>query len=105
MSRPNYCTVGKKKLIYIQEEEEDRDYVSALFLKSLGPKRLSIYNDKNMPEDHKISEIMKGFDEHFGYLTNETFERFIFNKRNQESDKKIEEYVTALRKLIKKSES
>lgn len=40
-------------------KEEDGEYVWALFLHTLGPEGLGIYNTMNLPEYHKVKDIMK----------------------------------------------
>ena len=46
-----------------------------------------------------LSKIVEKFEEFCIGETNETYERFMFNRRNQEENESIEQYVTAIRKL------
>lgn len=44
---------------------------------------------------------MKKFDQHFLGQTQEFFQRFQFNRRNQESDASIDEYISVVRNMAK----
>ena len=46
-----------------------------------------------------LNKVVKKFEEFCIGETNETYERFIFNRRNQEQNESVDQYVTALRKL------
>lgn len=70
-------------------EEKEMKYVEALLLNKFGPDGLDVYNDMNLPEERKMNDILKSFDEHFGVKTRKTFERFKFNKRNREENETI----------------
>ena len=47
----------------------------------------------------KIPDILTAFERYCIGETNETYERFIFNSRNQVEGETIEKYVAELRKL------
>lgn len=47
----------------------------------------------------KLPNIMEKLDEFAIVEVNETYERYVFNSRNQEADESIDAYVAALRKL------
>lgn len=46
-----------------------------------------------------LNNVVETFEEFCVGETNETYERFIFNRRNQEDSESIDQYVTVLRKL------
>ena len=48
-----------------------------------------------------MADFIKTFDQHFLGQTQEFFERFQFNRRNQESGESIDEYVSVLRNMAK----
>jgi hypothetical protein len=91
----NYCVISRITA------EEDAEYVKALFLHTLGPDGLSIYNGMQLAPNHKAADIITALDDHFIGKTNETYERYVFNKRDQKEDETFEEYSTALRTLQK----
>jgi hypothetical protein len=91
----NYIVVAKL-------EDQTEVFRVALFLHAIGPKALKIFNAMQFGTDedrNTLAHILKKYDEHFIGETNQTYERFIFNSRNQESSESIEGYVTALRTL------
>ena len=54
-----------------------------------------------IPDSHTLKYIVNGFNAHFVGKTNETYERYVFNRRNQGTAEPIEDYVAALRTLSK----
>lgn len=46
-----------------------------------------------------LNNVVETFEEFCVGETNETYERFIFNRRNQEDSESIDQYVMVLRKL------
>ena len=50
---------------------------------------------------NNMADIIKKFDQHFLGQTQEFFEQFQFNRRNQESGESIDEYVSVLRNMAK----
>ena len=76
----------------------------ALFLHSIGPDALKVYNtfvytEAENRDDIKI--IIKKFDDFIIGESNEIYERYLFNKRSQESTESIENYTTVLRTMAK----
>ena len=74
----------------------------ALFLHCIGPEALKIFNGMsfdNAQEKEKLENILKKFDEFTIGETNETYERYMFNSRNQLPDETFDAYVAALRTL------
>lgn len=52
-------------------------------------------------EQKTLSEIIEKFDKFAMGEVNETYERYVFNGRNQGQDKSIDAYIAALRSLAK----
>ena len=76
----------------------------ALFLHCIGPEALKVYNGMqfaNEAEHSKLNKIIEKFDEFVVGEVNETYERYVFNGRNQRQDESIDAYLTALRTLAK----
>ena len=73
---------------------QPEEYQVALFLHCLGSVALRSEEDKK-----KLTKIMEKLDEFAIGEVNETYERYVFNSRNQEALESIDSYVAALRKL------
>ena len=84
-----------------QLEKQTEEYRVALFLYSIGPEAVKTYNSFDMSTENrrKISEIIKEFDSYAIGETNETYERHLFNCRDQKDGENIDAYVTELRTL------
>ena len=83
---------------------QTEQYRVALFLHCLGTDALKVYNGMQFEteEDRKsLEKIIQKFDEFTIGEVNETYERYIFNGRNQATDESIDAYVTVLRSLAK----
>ncbi|XP_011674436.2 uncharacterized protein K02A2.6-like [Strongylocentrotus purpuratus] len=92
----NYCVLTN---LSSQPEE----YQTALLLHSIGPDGVRIYNGMKFASDEdskKCHLILEKLDSHFLGERKEFFERFKFNRRNQEGEN-IEQYVTVLRTMSK----
>jgi len=75
-------------------DTQSDQYQSALFLHSIGPDAMKVYNGMKFSDDedkHNISDIIDKFDSHFLGDTKEFFERFKFNKRDQLSGETIDQ--------------
>ena len=84
------------------DQKPDR-YISALLLHCVGKDALRVYNGFTFDSEddkHKPDIIIDKFDEYVLGATKEFFERFIFNRRNQESET-FDQYYSALRNLEK----
>ena len=95
----NYCLISG---LNSQTEE----YKVAFFLHCLGTEGLKIYNGfqfDNEPDRKILAKVLEKFDEFTLGQTNETYERYVFNSRNQEEQESIDAYVTVLRNLAKSS--
>ena len=83
---------------------QEDDYVTSVFLYTIGTDARKIYNGMKFGdgEDGRITaDIIKKFDRHFLGQTLEYFERFQFNRRNQESGETIDQYMSDLRNMSK----
>ena len=90
----NYSIVAQ---LYRQSE----DYRVALFLYSIGQEAVKTYNSFDMSEENrqKLAEIIKEFNNYAVGETNETYEHYIFNSREQKEGEPIDSYVAELRTL------
>ncbi|KAL8592715.1 hypothetical protein ACOMHN_037655 [Nucella lapillus] len=88
-------------VIIARLNDETEDYMKALFLHTLGPDGLLIYNGMKLRDNHTVADIIEALENHFIGKTNETYERFVFNKRDQKVDEPFEDYVATLRTLMK----
>ena len=79
------------------------EFKTALLLHSLGPDAIRVYNRmKFEPAEQQITKaILNRFDAKFLGETRELFERFKFNKRDQEPGEMIESYLAILNNLAK----
>ncbi|KAL9981292.1 hypothetical protein ACROYT_G009976, partial [Oculina patagonica] len=83
---------------------QTEDYKVAFFLHCVGTEGLKIYNGfqfENETDKKILNKVLEKFDEFTLGQTNETYERYVFNSRNQEAQESIDAYVTALRNLVK----
>ena len=93
----NYC-----KITGLLDQPED--YKCAMLLHSIGIEAMRIFNGLKFGEGedrNKVADVIKKFDQHFLGQTQEFFERFQFNRRNQQSGESIDEYVSILRNMAK----
>jgi hypothetical protein len=92
--------------------KKDPGYQSAVFLHCIGTKGLKIFNSfefapagpDNVPpaeDKNDVKLLMKKFDEYIIGEVNETYERYVFNKRDQSSGETIDDYVSTLKDLSK----
>ena len=93
-----------KYSVVAKVDAQEENYKTALFLHSIGPDALTIYNDFQFVVDENrdvLAQVIAKFDQHFIGVTNETYERIIFNKRDQEPGENIDSHVMALLNLAK----
>ena len=79
-------------------------YQVALFLHTLGDEALRVYNGfhfTSSEEYRKVDEILSKFDSFAIGEVNETYERFVFNKRTQKEGESFESFHAAIRTLIR----
>ena len=83
----------------------DEKFKTAMFLSVIGEDAMEIFHGMDFTaETHRqvLSKVIEKFEEFCIGETNETYERFIFNRRSQEENESIDQYVTVLRKLAQK---
>ena len=87
--------------IVAQLNKQTEEYRIALFLYSIGPQAVKTYNSFDLSEGDKrnLDAIIAAFDKYAIGETNETFERYLFNKRDQQEGEPIDQYVAELRIL------
>ncbi|XP_030853177.1 uncharacterized protein K02A2.6-like [Strongylocentrotus purpuratus] len=93
----NYEVITKLK-------QQDSEYQRAVFLHTVGPEGLKIFNAITFErdgDDKKVDVIIQKMNSVIIGQTNEIYERFIFNKRDQKQGESIEAYVTELKQLAK----
>lgn len=75
----------------------------ATFLTCLGPEGIEIYDSLQFEpaEENKMDKILEKFNTFCVGETNETYERYTFNSRNQETDETFDTYLSAVRTLAK----
>ncbi len=82
----------------------DRAYQVALLLHTLGDEGLKIYNGFQFDTTEDVrstEEILAKFDSFAVGEVNETYERFLFNKREQKEGESVESFIAAIRGLMK----
>ena len=74
-----------------------------MFLHTIGDNALKIYNGFTFPngENITVADIIAKFDTFAVGETNETYERFLFNNRNQLDCESFETFLAAIRSLVK----
>ena len=91
---------------------KQKKYQSAVFLHCVGSRGMRIYNNLDFApagpdgvpaaEDREdIDLLIKKFQAHIVGEINETYERYKFNKRAQNQDESIDDYVSSLKELAK----
>ena len=70
-------------VIVARLDNEAADYKKTLFLHTLGPDGLLIYNGMKLGDNHTLEDIIEALENNFIGKTNETYERFVFNKRSK----------------------
>ena len=85
-------------------DKESKEFQRAVFLNAAGPLARKVYNTftfSDQEDKNDVALLMKKFDAHIIGELNETYERYVFNKREQLPDESFDEYLAALRNLAK----
>ena len=93
----NYCIITGLN-------NQPEDYKCAILLHSIGIEAMRIFNGMKFSEGedrNKMADILVKYDQHFLGQTQEFFERFQFNRRDQASGESIDEYLSVLRNMAK----
>ena len=83
-------------------EQFDELFKTAMFLSVIGEGAIEVYEGTHFAVDedkHKLTKVIEQFEVTFIGETNETYERYVFNSRDQGEGESIEQYITALRTL------
>ncbi|XP_022784459.1 uncharacterized protein K02A2.6-like [Stylophora pistillata] len=84
--------------------DQSEDYKCAMLLHCIGIEAMRLFNGMKFGEGEdrdKMADILMKYDQHFLGQKQEFFERFQFNRRNQESGESIDEYISVLRNMAK----
>ena len=93
----NYAVITKLK-------HQDKPYRLAVLLNAMGPVGVRLYDDLVFTEEEDVEDtevIIAKLDTVIRGEINETYERYVFNKRNQSMDETFDEYLSALKLLAK----
>ena len=93
----------KNYAVITQLAKQTPEYQVALFLHTIGPEAFEIYNafEFTAGEVQTVDLIITKFNTYAIGEINETYERYVFNKRQQEQGETFEAYLTTLRTLAK----
>ena len=83
---------------------KNNELQTATLLTWIGPDALEIYDRlqfESETDKTNIDIVLQKLETYCVGETNETYERYCFNKRDQEAGESIEIYVTSLRSLAK----
>ena len=86
-------------------DEQPPEMQRAIFLSIAGPVGVRIYSSikfESEAQKNEVKTILDKFDERITGKYNETYERYVFNQRNQKQGESIEEYVCALTEMAKR---
>ena len=85
-------------------DKQSREYRVALLLHTMGDEALKVYNGFHFTTDpgvRTVQEIIEQFDNFAVGEVNETYERFVFNKRDQREGETFESFLAAIRSLVR----
>ncbi len=85
-------------------QDETPQYKCAVFQSCIGEEAAELIDGFIFKEDEdedNIDDVINKFNEFFVGETNEVYEAYIFNRREQDSSESTEMYVAELRKLAK----
>ena len=82
---------------------ESKEKRAAILLSCIGAEAYDVFQSMPMDEEARsdIDEVIQAFDTYCIGEVNITYERYMFNRRVQESSESFDGFVTELRKLIK----
>jgi len=84
--------------------QQPRAYQVGLLLHTIGDEALKIYNGfkfDTADNARTVDEIVQKFEMFAIGEINETYERYVFNKRNQHEGETFETFLTTVRSLVK----
>ena len=90
--------------VALRLQTQGKDLRVATLLTCIGPDGLEIYDGLPFAsggEKNDIDKVLELLEEHCVGETNETYERYVFNKRDQQQGASFDTYLTSLRSLVK----
>ena len=84
--------------------QQPRAYQVALFLHTIGDEALKVYDGfkfDTADDQRTVDEIVQKSETFAIGEINETYERYIFNRRNQHEGESFETFLTTARSLVK----
>ena len=81
--------------------KQELPYQQVTFLQAIGPEALAISNGFELNDMATVKEVIEKFDSYATGNLKETYERYVFNKRDQKTGESFDMYLTALRTLAK----
>ncbi|KAK3787110.1 hypothetical protein RRG08_030273 [Elysia crispata] len=94
----------KNYAIITDMASRDNNYQKAMFLHCIGTAALRVFNTFSLPVVAQLKDIIKKFEAYILGETNETFERYKFNKRNQGEHESIDQALEASKSQLKEME-
>ena len=82
----------------------EEEFKTATFLSCIGEEAMEIFEGLDFASEDertKIDIVVKKFQDICLGETNETYERFLFNRRQNNETESVDQYITALRTLAK----
>ena len=82
---------------------ESKQKRAAIFLSCIGPDAYDVFCSMALEDDARadIDDVIRAFDAYCIGEVNPTYERYVFNKRYQETAESFDGFVTELRRLAK----
>lgn len=93
--------------IYIKASEKStkaKEIRAAILLNLLGEDGLAMYNSFTIADEKDVEEILKAFEEFCSPKKNVVFERFKFNKREQQAAEPFDTFLSDMQKLVRTCE-
>ena len=90
--------------VITQLAAQTQQYRVALFLHTIGDEALKVFNGftfATADANRTVEEIIAQFEQFAVGEINETYERFVFNKRIQSETESFETFLTSIRSLVK----
>lgn len=91
-------------LIATEKDTKPDKVKIALLLNLIGPVGIEIYNILKVPNNGSYDSVVAEFKKYCAPRRNKTYERFIFNSRNQSKDEPFDHFLSDVKKLIQSCE-
>ena len=85
-------------------KSQPENFRLATFITCIGQDALDIYNTLPLNDDEsliKMDDVLTAMEKHFVGSVNITYERYMFNRRQQQIGESFDSYLTSLRSLVK----